>query len=168
MLLRNQKKPKREARNVNIGSSLNFSTLEARFFPIIEKHCDFIDSDLLLRRLINNKSLFQDRMSLQWPRFPSSSSSCSHAVCPFSSLFGPPLLLPTVPSLRLLYFHGASIDKWGAEAPVSPGGGSRMSIAHSVSARAIFGVFLLALRGSPLTRYESEEADSSWRTTRAF
>lgn len=43
-------------------------------------------------------------------------------------------------------------------APVSLEGDS-MGIAHSVSVCAIFGVFLLPLRGCPLTRYESEEVE---------
>lgn len=155
---------RKELRNVNAALRLSISrALEARFLPIIEKQCDFIDSDLLPGQLINNGSLFQDRMgsrggpvsrSLFFLSFLLRLSSSRAPFVPSSRPSPPP-----APSPRLLHLRGASIDKWGAEAPVSPEGGSRMGIAHSVSARAISGVFLLALFvGSPLTRYESEEA----------
>lgn len=66
-------------------------------------------------------------------------------------------------------FYGASIDKWGVEALVSLEEGSRDGYSRdSVSVRAIFGAFLLPLRGCPLTRYESEEASLSRRTVQPF
>lgn len=39
---------------------LNFLAREARFSQLPKKQCDFIESDLLPRHLINNRSLFQN------------------------------------------------------------------------------------------------------------